>query len=465
MLQRKVLKSLIEWKNRNHKCLIVKGQRQVGKTFILEYFGSTEYTNYVRLDMFKEPMARRIFEENQEIDSIIDAISLYKGSDIHPHDTLIILDEIQESTKARSMLKYFSEDGRYDVIASGSLLGVSDSRLGVYKGSPNKDMLPVGGEEHITMYSLDFEEFLLATGVKQKDIDRVRRLLIERERLSDVDVDVFSRRFHAFMVVGGMPEAVKGFLEGGMADAERALGSIRETCINDINRYNRGVDVVKTQQCFESIPDQLSNTNKRFTYSRIDGGGSRSSGEKYMENLLWIMAAGYGNYCRSMTDLRRPVGRFIAKDVFKVYMSDTGMLMNMMGPESRTAIMMGDTAFDFGAVAENAVAEALMKSGHKLYYYRKTNGSDKMELDMVIESDGLIVVEVKKGEHRSYPSLKKTLGNDNVKRRVIFEKGNVFTDEQGIEHYPIFASAFVFQEKGHDPIDQLMEGVIGDPYS
>ncbi|MBE6528582.1 MAG: ATP-binding protein [Thermoplasmata archaeon] len=327
-------------------------------------------------------------------------------------------------------------------------------------------MLPVGGgEEHITMYSLDFEEFLLATGVKQKDIDRVRESLIKRERLSDVDVDVFSRRFYAFMVVGGMPDAVKGFVEGGMSEAERALESIRETCINDINRYNKGIDVVKTQQCFESISNQLSSTNKRFTYSRIDGGGSRGSGEKYMENLLWIMAAGYGNYCRSMTDLRQPVGRFVTKDVFKVYMSDTGMLMNMMGPESRVAIMMGDTAFDFGAVTENAVAEALMKSGYKLYYYRKSNGTDKMELDMVIESDGLVAVEVKRGKHRNYPSLKKTLGNDNVKRRVIFEKGNVFTDEQGIEHYPLFASAFIFQLKGDDHMDQLMDDIVGDPYS
>ena len=127
--------------------------------------------------------------------------------------------------------------------------------------------------------------------------------------------------------------------------------------------------------------------------------------------------------------------------------------------------MMGDTAFDFGAVTENAVAEALMKSGYKLYYYRKSNGTDKMEQDMVIESDGLVAVEVKRGEHRNYPSLKKTLGNDNVKRRVIFEKGNVFTDEQGIEHYPLFTSAFIFQLKGDDHMDQLMDNIVGDPYS
>ena len=156
---------------------------------------------------------------------------------------------------------------------------------------------------------------------------------------------------------------------------------------------------------------------------------------------------------------------YVKLDMFKVYMSDTGMLMNMMGPESRAAIMMGDTSFDMGAVTENAVAEALMKSGCRLYYFRKTNGTDKMELDMVIEHDGLVAIEVKKGEHRDYPSLKKTLGNENVARRVIFEKSNVYTDEQRIEHYPLFASAFIFPTEGSESLDRLMEGVIRDPYS
>lgn len=465
MFERKVLSKLKSWKARKHLSLILMGQRQIGKTTIAEYFGRTAYGNYVMIDMFKDPAAKRIMEGSDTVDSIVDAISLYKGIEIIPGKTLIVIDEIQESTKARSKLRLFSEDGRYDVIATGSMLGVSDARLGSFKKAENPDLLPVGSEEHITMYPMDFEEFLLATGMKQKDIDNVRDKIRSGTELTPTEEEIFSRRFSVYEVIGGMPAAVSAFVESGVNAAMRILDGIRTTCINDINRYNAGADAIKTQECFDSIPRQLSDTNRRFMYSRIDNGGSRSSGEKYRENLLWIKYSGYGLFSYALTDLRRPPERFTQKDVFKVYMSDTGLLMNMMGPESQIAILSGDTAFDFGAVTENAVMASLQKAGYQISYYRRTSKTDKVEIDGIIDCGGLVCIEVKTGSGRSYPSLAKTVGDANVSRRVIFEKGNVWLDRDGIEHFPLFAAAFLFSEREWGIDESLTEGTVGDPFA
>ena len=464
MFERKILQKLKTWKNRKHKSLVLKGQRQIGKTTIAEYFGRTEYVNYVILDIFKDPVAKRILEENSTVDSIIDSISLYKNTDILPKDTLLIIDEIQGSTKARSKLRLFSEDGRYDVMATGSMLGVSDARLGRYKKKSNPDLIPVGSEEHLLMHPMDFEEFLLATGMKQKNIDAIKEKIRSGNELTQTELEVYGRRFAAYSVVGGMPAAVDAFIKDGMNGAQHILDGIRATCINDINRYNSGADAIKTQECFESIPYQLSDTNKRFMYSRIDNGGSRSSGEKYRENLLWIKYSGYGIFSRSLNAIDRPLGKHTEKDVFKVYLSDTGLLMNMMGAESQTALMMGDTSFNFGAVTENVVSGCLFKCGYPLSYYRRTNGNDKMEIDAIIECDGLVCIEVKTGAERPYPSLVKTLDDKNISRRVIFEKGNVFKDEKGFEHYPLFASAFLFPENEKKIEDAAFEDLLGDPF-
>ena len=464
MFERKVLSKLIAWKNRKHACLVLKGQRQVGKTTIAEHFGRTQYRNYVMLDIYRDPTARRILEENDTVDAIVDSVSLYRGIDILPAETLLIIDEIQESTRVRAKLRLFSEDGRYDVLATGSMLGVSDARLGRFKKEGNPDMLPVGSEEHITMYPMDFEEFLLATGMRQSSIDRVRDRIRSGEKLTSTELEVFSKRFTVYGVVGGMPAAVSAFVEEGINAAQHVLEGILATCINDINRYNTGADAIKTQECFDSIPFQLSHTNRRFMYSRIDSGGSRSSAEKYGENLLWIKFAGYGLFSRALSALRAPPERFAEKGVFKVYLSDTGLLMHMMGPASQTAAVSGDTGYDSGAVTENTVMSCLVKAGYPVYYCRRTSGRDKFEIDGVIDCDGLVCIEVKTGAERDYPSLGKTVGNEAVSRRIVFEKGNVHTGDDGIEHYPLFAAAFLFPENERVLDETLFGDSLGDPF-
>ena len=163
-----------------------------------------------------------------------------------PDGTLIIIDEIQESTKVRSKLRAFTEDGRYDVIATGSMLGVSDARLGRFKKGVNPYLIPVGSEEHLFMHPMDFEEFLLATGMKHSTLDRIGEKIRNAEALSQAELEIFSSRFSAYSVVGGMPAAVDAFIRNGINAAQHVLDGIRATCINDINRYNSGSDAIKT---------------------------------------------------------------------------------------------------------------------------------------------------------------------------------------------------------------------------
>lgn len=439
-MRRKIYGQLLEWKARKHKCLVIKGQRQVGKTYIIDQFGRSEYRSYLYINLQFDTDIHPIFENPVSVDSIISRLELF-----HPEfeplngSTLIFLDEIQECPYARSALKLFTIDGRYDVIASGSFLGVEEARIGSYKSQSIPPLLPVGYEEHMILYSMDFEEFLWARGVSEENIEIIKDRLRRHVSVGSIEFDYYSREFRAFMVVGGMPEAVSAYVGGGYGDARKVLKDVLSTCMGDINRYNTGIDILKTQQCFNSIPFQLAESNKRFTYSRIEGGSSRNKAEKYAENLLWIRFSGYGNFCISLSQVALPLERNAVPDVFRVYLSDTGLLLSMMSNDVATAVFSNNLSYNRGAIVENEIAECLMKNGLQPYYYRKSNGDRKMELDFVTELDGrLTVIEVKSGKHREYPSLNKISGC----RKIIFEDTDVFFDEKG-EHYPLFAAAFL----------------------
>ena len=447
MLRRKISDILREWKERDHKCLLVKGQRQVGKTYSIRRFAEENYENYVEYNLSTDRSARRIFDGDLDADSLVSAMKLFSPDiDIRPGSTLIFLDEIQEYPRAKEALKSFTLDGRYDVIASGSMLGVSLPR-----GREEEALEPSGHLEYLTMYALDFEEFCWANGVGEENISRVRDCIRGRSPLGPAYTERFSSLFRDFMLVGGMPEAVQLFVDTkDYAAVGKVQRNLIESCRKDINRYNDGINRVKTLDCFESIPAQLSQSNKKFTYSRVDGGESRNSAAKYKGNLLWIEGAGYGNLARSLGSVSVPLRGNEIRDQFKVYLSDTGMLMEMYGRAAKQFLYSEDTSFNQGAVMENAVAEALMKSGHIPRYYRKNNGPMMMELDFVIElGQELAVVEVKSGKDREAPSITKAALIPDVRRRISFEKTDIFVSEDGIEHYPFFAAGFVKDmEKG-----------------
>ncbi len=442
MLKRKIYEELLEWKGRPHKPLVISGQRQVGKTFIIREFAANEYGGCFEMDLAKDEEARKVFDDGISVDSILKRISVvYPGAVLEPGRTLIFIDEIQESKAAYASLKYFKDDGRFDVIASGSMLGVKMPNL---KDSPDEPgyLTPLGYEECKHMFALDFEEFLWAKGVPEDAIADIRGHIAGRERIDDVILQKMNSYFREFMIVGGMPESVSEFVRTGQfTGVRRVLSDLNAGCLRDINRYNNGIDVVKTTECYESIPDQLAEMNKKFMYSRINGGGSRKAADRYYENLLWLKGAGYGNFCYGALNMALPLRS--KRDLFKVYLSDTGMLVNRYGENCIKAVYSGRYDYNLGAIAENAVAECLTKSGYLPRFFQIKKGGDKMELDFVVETgDGLCVVEVKSGKDRSAASMRKACEKYEVARRIMLSEENIGVDDEGTENYPLFAAAF-----------------------
>ncbi len=442
VLERKIYRDLLEWKNRKHKCLVVTGQRQVGKTYIINAFAKAEYEHYVYMNLDERPQLRDIFEGDVTAQEMMKRLTLVFGKDsIVEGSTLIFIDEIQECDRAYSSLKQFTIYGKIDVIASGSLLGITVPQ----DRGDRKTLMPMGYEEIIRMHPLDFEEFLWAKNIPRESIEELRSCI--RGKMP-VEKNLFSRMtelFREFMVVGGMPEAVDAYVSSNdFRSVEPVLEEISATCIRDINRYNEGINRIKTMECFESIPYQLSDSNKKFMYSRINGEKSRRAADRYMENLLWIKDAGYGNFCYGLEQPALPLKKYVKRDSFKVYLSDTGLLLHMYGDKAKMAAYSGDGSYNMGAAAENMVAECLVKNGMEPAYYRKDKGSGRMELDFVLEFwDGVAVIEVKSGKDRTAPSIGSVKNRFDVARRIILETDNIYVDGEGIEHYPVFAAAFI----------------------
>ncbi len=442
MLRRKAYDALMAWKARtDHNCLLVRGQRQVGKTFIIREFGQRNYDTVLYTDLSKDEWGRSAFSGSLDVKSIVQAFETVEHvPTLKPGSTLLIFDEIQSCPRARASLKSFNEDGRFDVIASGSLL---DVRM---PGTDRDDhsLIPVGSEDHLRMYSLDFEEFLWTRGVSEEIIVSVKADIHAMRSIEPPICELFSQYFREFMIIGGMPVSVQRFLDtGSFREASDALGSTLQTAYDDMEKYNTGLDALKIRSCFRTIPSQLASSNKKFKYVDIEGGKPNDSARKYRNSLDWIGGAGYGNFCYALTGLSKPLLSYVNMDQFKVYLSDTGVLSHIYGPDARRAIYESDYSYNLGALTENAVAECLMKSGFERYYYRKTNGPMMMELDFVVNLDGeLAIIEVKSGKTRDHPSLSKASRFFKVDRRIMLENGNISVDEDGVEHYPLFAAAF-----------------------
>lgn len=441
MLRRKAYDFLLNWKNREHKCLVVKGQRQVGKTFIIKKFGEENYESILYLNLAEETDIHKVFDGDFDIDRIVGTLGYLKKIDVVPGKTLIVFDEIQECRRARSSLKSFSTDGRYDVIASGSLLGIVNIR----KKEENKpSLLPMGYEEHLTMYSLDFEEFLWACGYSDDGIGKIKECIRDRREIPSAICSKMEEEFRNFAIVGGMPESVNAYIDGkSYLRSEGRIENILLTIKQDINKYNDPLNALRTSECFDSVCSQLGMSNKKFMYSKIEGKLTNKS-QVYAGNLLWIKNAGYGNFCYGLRQISKPLSMQRTMDSFKVYVSDTGILMTMLGDDAKVALLNDDPTYNLGAVAENVVAECMVKCGYEPTYYRKTNGENKMEIDFVLEIGlDLVAIEVKSGKKKESPSLDKVNDVFRVDRRIKFERTNIHTDDDGMEHYPLFAASFI----------------------
>lgn len=452
MLRRKVYNTLMDWKDHGDKPLLITGQRQVGKTYIVEHFAKENFDTYIYANLNEEGSFRDIFKQkDRTIDNIVLSIKVLRQiKDIDPKRTLIFLDEIQDCSEALSALKTFRKDGRYRVIASGSMLGVTHRFLRQEDDEEVDPLSPMGDVKKIRMTSMDFEEFLWANAIPQDAIDHVRDCIKARREVSPVIHETFSKMFRIFQITGGMPASVQAYVDdkGTFSNSSEELEDIISEIGRDITKYNTPGNAIRTMECFESVPYQLAETNKKFHYSRVSPSSvgsknTRKAADKYMENLLWIKSAGYGNFCYALDSISSPLNSHVKKDVFKVYLSDTGLLSHMYGDLAVKAIFTSDTSYNRGSLTENIVAECLMKCGCRPYYYVNNNGSGRMEIDFVLEMfSGMVAIEVKSGKDRDSPSIGTVSKYFSINRRIMLEDDNVHISDDGIEHFPLYASAF-----------------------
>ena len=385
MYKRKIEKTLLEWKEQsNRKPLVIKGCRQCGKTSSVMAFAKEHYQHVVYLDFHEHREYKAFFAGALDIDTLIMLISAgIKGAKFVAGKTCLVFDEIQDCPSARASLKFFKLDGRFDVICTGSLLGVNGYKTKEELKEEENASIPVGFEQIVTMYPMDFEEWLWANGIEQQHIEYLRDCLQKETPVIEGMHQRMRELLLRYVVVGGMPEAVKTFLEThNMNNVQDVQRGIVETYKSDMLKYALQEDKSRIRECFESIPAQLARENKKFTYSVIR---SNARSTQYLGSLQWIEDAGIIIRCYNLNITELPLDGNADKEVFKVYMADIGLLVSMLEEGTAWSIMQGDMLSYKGAIFENLIADILGKMGRKLCYFRKDSG---LELDFVMRYQG-----------------------------------------------------------------------------
>ena len=393
-MKRKITQQLVEWKNSSaRKPLILNGARQVGKTFILREFGKENYKNTVYVNLESNGTVASMFNDDISPSKLIKYLEAETGERILPNETLIILDEIQSCERAVTSLKYFCEEAPdYHIAAAGSLLGVAINR--------NQTSFPVGKVNVLRLYPLDFEEFLTATG-NDLLIDEITECYTQMSPINEGLHQKALDLYHDYLIIGGMPEAVKAFIEtNSYIDASLVQSSIIDSYTADMAKYASNSEAVKIRACYNSIPAQLAKDNKKFQYKVVQKGGSSSI---FGASLEWLKQACVILECQRVDQGTMPLPIYADQTSFKIYMSDVGLLVNKSQMSVNT-IITGESNIFMGAVTENYIAQQLAAKNYPLYYWTVANS--QAELDFVLQkNDKIYAIEVKKGEHVRSRSL------------------------------------------------------------
>ena len=388
-LRRKIDSYLVDWKKNPERLpIIVKGARQIGKTYSIENFAKN-YGNFVEINFVSSPQFKSIFESGFEVDNIIKQISMINPKlKFVPNDTLIFFDELQSCPNCATCLKFFALDGRYDVICSGSLMGINYREI---------ESISVGYKIDYEMYSLDFEEFLWAKGYSDEQIEMLLDNMKALQPLNQSVMTTMTENFKDYMLVGGMPAVVKKFVEqnnfSGLLGMQRAL---LVAYGEDITKYAEGLDKSKVRNVFDNIPTFLAKENKKFQISKIARGARN---REYVGVVDWLNDAGIVNICYCLDLLELPFKGNYNPQNYKLYFRDTGLLIAALDDESQTDLRANKNFNTFkGAIYENIVADMLVKSGYSLFYYKNTKGTIEMDF-FVRDANTVVPIEVKANDN------------------------------------------------------------------
>ena len=418
LLKRKIDNYLEKWKSDPGRLpLIVKGARQIGKTESIRFFANNHYKNVIEINFVLNKEFCDIFDNGFETDNIIKNISLIKPDlDFTEGDTLIFFDELQACPNCATSLKFFKQDGRYDVICSGSLMGINYKQI---------ESNSVGYKEDYEMHSMDFEEFLWAKGYKQEQIDEIFYHMIDTKPFSELEMDVMLENFNEYMIIGGMPAIVNSFVtkknySGTLKMQKQILLDYEE----DITKYAKGLDQGKILNIYRKIPVFLGKDNKKFQISKV---ARNARNRDYIGTVDWLDNAGIVNICYCMDTPSLPLRGNYNPDNYKLYFRDTGLLVGSLDEEVQDDLRANKNFNTYkGALYENIVADMLVKQGYELYFYR--NEKSTIEMDFFLrDSDSLVPVEVKANDS-STPSLNKLIESSkypDINYGIKLNRGNI----------------------------------------
>lgn len=389
MLKRKIDKYLTDWKNRSdRKPLIIKGARQIGKTRSVEWFASQNYASVIEINFIEQKKYREIFNDGFEVDAILKNISLLNPElKFIPGNTIFFFDELQACPNCATSLKFFKLDGRFDVICSGSLMGISYNEI---------ESNSVGYKEDYEMHSMDFEEFLWAKGYNDEFTADLLSQMLDVRPLSELQMDTLMSLFRDYVIIGGMPEVVSTYVRNknfsGTLDIQRQLLKDYE---EDITKYVEGLDKAKVKAVYNHISTFLAKENKRFQITKI---ARNARNRDYMGCVEWLADAGVVNVCYCLNQPELPLKGNYDPKMYKIYFKDTGLLIASLDEEAQEDLRANRNLGTYkGAIYENIVGDMLVKQGYRLFYYHSDRPA--LEMDFFIrDADSLIPVEVKAGD-------------------------------------------------------------------
>ena len=464
MLQRAISEKLTRWKNRTHHPLVIGGMRQTGKTFSVRLFGQENYKNVIYIDLRANRTIHSAFESDFNVNRMITAISAsLPGSRFVPGETLLILDEIQDCPNARSSLKYWDTDGRFDVICTGSFLGVKGFRQPYERG------IPVGYEEHLSMYPLSFREFLINYGLSEDVIHYVQSCFKAGEPIEKTVHESIRTIYLEYLIVGGMPEAVNVFLDSHDVNAVRRIqNNILVSIRDDFGRYisaggeTKVNEVLKlrAEACLKSLPAQISKEYKKFQYSLVD---SKAHSADKADALQYLVDLGLVIKSYNLLEMSSPLeGNKIEKE-YKAFFSDIGLLTSQLGRESAEKILRGELGAYKGAIAENMVASALYHSGYGLYYYRGTSGAPEIDFVELLEGENTLI-ECKASNNKA-TSMKYVLSKPEKygKHPAIKIADTNVGGGDGFATYPLYYCGFLSQNDPSPSMPKINVSTITVP--
>ncbi len=442
MLYRKFYNELVRWHNEKKKrAMLIDGARQIGKTTLIRQFARDYYgDNFVEINFVNTPSAIEIFKGDLSADEIISKLTLFLHRSLEPYKTLVFFDEVQECPEVRTAIKFLVDDGRFDYIESGSLLGINYKEIKSY---------PVGYEEIRKMYPMDFEEFIIANGVQQENIDYLRKCYDNRTPIDNFIHKEMMKLFIYYMLIGGMPAVVQEFVNS--KDMGRVV-SIQKDILalyrQDITKY-AVIRKEKITTIFDTIPAELNSKNKRFMLSDLT---KTARMERYESCFNWLTDAGVALPCYNLLEPKQPVEINKRHNLFKFFLADTGLLCAMSSTDVQFQIISGDYGINQGSIMENLFAQQLKSNGFNLYYY---DNSKVGEIDFLVEQHAkLIPIEIKSGKnykvHKALDNLL-SIKEYRLDESIVFCTGNIEKQDK-IVYLPLYMIIFFKKENMLDKI-------------